>query len=82
MYGYHWEKTGVGHYWDLKGQKKVYARRHGWVNFKKIACKTDCNCEFVKPCYTKWSLKNCYLYTLPPGAYLLQAHLRERGKCI
>ena len=21
MYGYHWEKIDVGHYWDLKGQE-------------------------------------------------------------
>ena len=22
MYGYHWEKIDVGHYWDLKGRVK------------------------------------------------------------
>ena len=22
MYGYHWEKIDVGHYWDLKGSGK------------------------------------------------------------
>ena len=64
MYGYHWEKIDVGHYWDLRvnklltPSKGLYKECNRIKNFLILPFRfPPCNGYEIKPSFG--SIKNC-----------------------